>query len=130
MHTKVVRSPEEADGIAAAKAKNSKDEDYLKPKDGAYWGAWNPNYHASPPMRVSLGNNSGKPQRDEIPSEMNLDAYLKGAKPQVHASNVSHPKKFKRQRSGEKASVSEEIRSLNRARDRLLLKLHFPAMLR
>lgn len=113
LHTKAVNLPEEEDDITAAKAKNNKDEDYLEPKDGACGGVCNPRYSASPPMRVSLSNNSGKPLGDEISPQK--DAYLKGAKAKVRASNASQQKKFKRQRSGEKPSDSEEMCSLKKS---------------
>lgn len=112
LHTKAVNLPEE-DDIAAAKARNKGEKPYMEPKEGACEGASNPCYEMSPPMRVSLGNKSGDTQGDKIvQAEQNLDAYLKGAKAKVRASNASQPKKFKRQRSDEKASRNEEMRSL------------------
>ena len=64
-------------------------------------------------MRVSLDNKSAKPQGGEVTeAEKNLNAYLKGAHVKVRASNAAQGKKFKRQRSSEKASNNEEMRSL------------------
>ncbi|KAL9969518.1 hypothetical protein ACROYT_G021740 [Oculina patagonica] len=110
LHMKAVNLPEE-DGIAAAKARNKGEKPYMEPKEGARGGASNPCYEMSPPMRVSLGKNSGEPQGDEI-VQAEQNAYLKGAKAKVRASNASQPKKFKRQRSDEKTSHNEERRSL------------------
>ena len=81
--------------------------------DGAHGGALNHCYEGSPPMRVPLDNKSAKPQGGEVAeAERNLNAYLKGANVKVRASNATQQKKFKRQRSGEKASNNEEMRSL------------------
>lgn len=107
--------PEE-DDIAAAKARNKEENPYSEPTDGAQGGALNPCHESSPPMRVSLGNNSTKPQGDEITeAEKNPNTYLKGANVKVRASNASQPKKFRRQRSDEKASNNEEMRSLRKS---------------
>lgn len=104
--------PEE-DDIASAKAENKEENPYSEPKDGAHGGALNPSYEGTPPMRVSLGDKSAKPQGGEVAeAEKNLNAYLKGAHVKVRASNAAQPKKFKRQRSGEKASNNEEMRAL------------------
>ena len=104
--------PEE-DDIASAKAEKKEENPYSEPKDGAYGGASNPCYEKSPPMRVSLDNESAKPKGGEVAeAEKNLNAYLKGAHVKVRTSNAAQPKKFKRQRSGEKASNKEEMRSL------------------
>lgn len=103
----------EEDDIAAAKARNKEENPYTEPKDGAHGGVLDTCYESSPPMRVSLGNNSTKPQGDEITeAKRNLNTYLKGANVKVRASNASQPKKFRRQRSDEQASNNEEIRSL------------------
>lgn len=110
--SKAVRMPEE-DDIASAKAQNKEENPYSEPKDDAHGGALNPSYETSPPMRVSLDYKSAKSQGGEIAeAEKNLNAYLKGANVKVRASNAAQPKKFKRQRSGEKASNNDEMRSL------------------
>ena len=110
--SKTVRMHEE-DDIASAKAQNKEENPYSEPNDDAHGGALNSCYERSPPMRVSLGNKSAKPQGDEIAeTEKNLNAYLKGANVKVRASNASQPKKFRRQSSDEKASNNEEMRSL------------------
>lgn len=112
LYKKAVSLPEK-DDIAAAKARNKGENPYMEPKEGACGGALNPCYETSPPVRVSLGKKSAEPQVDVIvQAEQNMDSYLKGAKAKVRASNASQPKKFKRQRSHEKASRSEEMRSL------------------
>ena len=103
----------EEDDIVAAKAQNKEENPYSEPKDGAHGEALNPCYESSPPMRVSLGNKSVKPQGGEIAeAENSLNAYIKGANVKVRASNAAQPKKFRRQRSDEKASNNEEMRSL------------------
>ena len=110
--SKAVRKPGE-DDIASAKAENNEENPYSEPMDGAHGGALNPVYEGSPPMRVSLDNKSAKPQGGEVAeAERNLNAYLKGANVKVRASNATQQKKFKLQRSGEKASNNEEMRSL------------------
>lgn len=112
LYRKAVGLPEK-DDIAAAKAHNKEENPYMEPKEGACGGASNPCYETSPPMRVSLGKKSAEPGGDIIvQAEQNMDSYLKGAKAKVRASNASQPKKFKRQRSDEKASRSEEKCSL------------------
>ena len=103
----------EQDDIASTKAQNKEENPYSEPKDGAHGGGLNPSYECSPPMRVSLGYKSANPQGGEIAeAEKNLNANLKGANVKVRASNAAQPKKFRRQRSGEKASNSDEMRSL------------------
>ena len=83
------------------------------PGDGACGVTMNPCYTGAPPMRVSLGLNRDEPQEDEITlAENNLATYMKGAPVKVRASNVSQPKKFKRQRSSEKANAELERRPL------------------
>ena len=115
LHTKAVNLPGE-DDIAAAKAQNKGKKPYKEPEEGACGGALNLCYESSPPMWVSLGNNSAEPQGDKIvQAEQNLDGYMKGARAKVRASNASQPRKFKRQRSDEKASHNEEMHSLRKS---------------
>lgn len=82
-------------------------------RDGACGVTMNPCYTGAPPMRVSLGLNGDEPQENEITlAENNLATYMKGAASKVRASNVSQPKKFKRQRSSEKANAELDRRPL------------------
>ena len=87
---------------------------YTDSTDVIAGGASNPCYVKSPPVRVSRANKSGDHQEDERAPGKDLDAYLKGAKAKVRASNASQTKKFKRQRSSEKAATEEENHSLRR----------------
>jgi len=94
--------PEE-DDIAAAKAQNKEENPYSEPT----YGVLNPFYVSSPPMR---GNKTVEPQGGEVAkSENNLNAYLNGANVKVRASNAAQPKKYRRQRSGEKANNEERL---------------------
>ena len=130
----------EADDIAVKKARKKEENPYMEPQDGAVNLCYarsptmkvvrvdsrdkpqrdgacgvtmNPCYTGAPPMRVSLGLNRDEPQEDEITlAENNLATYMKGAAAKVRASNVSQPKKFKRQRSSEKANAELERRPL------------------
>lgn len=94
--------PEE-DDIAATKAQNKEENPYSEPTDGAL----NPCYVSSPPMRGNKSVEGGEVAK----AENNLNAYLNGANVKVRASNDAQPKKYRRQRSGEKAN-NEERRSL------------------
>ena len=108
--TKSVSLPD----IGMTTTKN-KEENYKKPKDGAREGASNLCHARSSPTFVSLGIEDDNLQEDKIAqAQKDLEAYMKGAKAKVRASNGPHPKTFKRQRNDEKAKKNEERQSLKK----------------